>query len=185
MKKSINTRVAVVDLGYVGLPLSVELGKRYRTIGFDINQQRIDALKERCDKTLELKPEEMGASRLSYSTDPEDTGCAGIRIVTFGHGIQQKFLRRLRFGGGSQGTKEQRWTTIIKATLVSSKEAVDFVDTADAGEIPADTYRPSSTKDGETVKIIENNRHAPCGSNHQLGLITACPPNVALARTAL
>ena len=46
--------IAIIGLGYVGLPLAVEFGKKYNTIGFDINQGRIDELKSGFDRTLEV-----------------------------------------------------------------------------------------------------------------------------------
>ena len=49
-----NKIISVIGLGYVGLPLAVEFGKHYKTIGFDINSQRISDLKEGKDRTLEL-----------------------------------------------------------------------------------------------------------------------------------
>ena len=51
--------LAVIGLGYVGLPLAVEFGKKYKVIGFDIHQKRIDELKEGYDRTLEVEKEEL------------------------------------------------------------------------------------------------------------------------------
>ena len=61
-----DTRIAVVGLGYVGLPLAVEFGKQYGTVGFDINEARIAELRAGRDSTLEVEPEllaQAGASR--------------------------------------------------------------------------------------------------------------------------
>ncbi|RZI40217.1 Vi polysaccharide biosynthesis UDP-N-acetylglucosamine C-6 dehydrogenase TviB [Herbaspirillum sp. HC18] len=83
MKISINTKIVVVGLGYVGLPLAVEFGKRYPTVGFDINQRRVNELKEGCDNTLEVESDELKeAARLSYTTDIEDIRDADVYIVT-------------------------------------------------------------------------------------------------------
>ena len=54
-----NTKLAIIGLGYVGLPLAVEFGKRYDTVGFDINQARISELREGRDNTLEVSAEEL------------------------------------------------------------------------------------------------------------------------------
>ena len=54
-----NTRIAIVGLGYVGLPLAVEFGKKIETIGFDTNKRRIRELKEGIDSTLEAESEEL------------------------------------------------------------------------------------------------------------------------------
>ncbi|MDD4856950.1 MAG: Vi polysaccharide biosynthesis UDP-N-acetylglucosamine C-6 dehydrogenase TviB, partial [Candidatus Krumholzibacteria bacterium] len=48
-----STKIAIIGLGYVGLPLAVEFGKKYDTVGFDISQKRIDELKKSVDRTLE------------------------------------------------------------------------------------------------------------------------------------
>jgi UDP-N-acetyl-D-glucosamine/UDP-N-acetyl-D-galactosamine dehydrogenase len=76
-------RIAVVGLGYVGLPLAVEFGKLYETIGFDIKAARIAELKKGKDSTLECSPEELrGARKLKYSTDMRDLRKARVFIVT-------------------------------------------------------------------------------------------------------
>ncbi len=75
--------LAVIGLGYVGLPLAVEFGKKYKVIGFDIYQKRIDELKEGYDRTLEVEKEELrSAKKLSYTTNLEDLKEAQIYIVT-------------------------------------------------------------------------------------------------------
>ncbi|MFU8825808.1 Vi polysaccharide biosynthesis UDP-N-acetylglucosamine C-6 dehydrogenase TviB [Yoonia sp.] len=76
-------KIAVIGLGYVGLPLAVEFGKIRPVIGFDINQTRIDALREGRDSTLEVSEDELReASHLSYTTNPADLAAASIYIVT-------------------------------------------------------------------------------------------------------
>ncbi|GAL22089.1 UDP-glucose dehydrogenase [Vibrio maritimus] len=78
-----NIRLAIIGQGYVGLPLAVEFGKKYPTIGFDINQQRVDELRQGIDKTLEVEPEELkNAQHLTYTSDLEDIKRANIYIVT-------------------------------------------------------------------------------------------------------
>ena len=75
--------LAVIGLGYVGLPLAVEFGKKYKVIGFDIHQKRIDELKEGYDRTLEVEKEELQSAKgLSYTTNLEDLRVAQIYIVT-------------------------------------------------------------------------------------------------------
>jgi len=78
-----NTKIAMIGLGYVGLPLAVEFGKKYTTVGFDINRPRIDELKTGHDHTLEVSDEELaGADKLSYTADIEDIKSCNIYIVT-------------------------------------------------------------------------------------------------------
>jgi len=78
-----NTRIAVIGLGYVGLPLAVEFGKRYLTIGFDVNRPRITALISGHDSTLEVDTAELeSAAHLSYTTDVDKLKNCNIYIVT-------------------------------------------------------------------------------------------------------
>ncbi|MCE7041271.1 nucleotide sugar dehydrogenase [Dyadobacter sp. CY312] len=75
--------ICIVGLGYVGLPLAIEFGKKKKTIGLDINKQRISELKSNYDKTLEVDAEEFGrASQLSFTDDPNEIRHADIYIVT-------------------------------------------------------------------------------------------------------
>jgi UDP-N-acetyl-D-glucosamine/UDP-N-acetyl-D-galactosamine dehydrogenase len=75
--------IAVIGLGYVGLPLAVEFGKKIKTVGFDINQSRIEELKLGHDRTLEVSDENMKLSPLiSYSSNLEDIRFCNYYIVT-------------------------------------------------------------------------------------------------------
>jgi len=76
-------KLAIVGLGYVGLPLAVEFGKHYETIGFDINQARVDELKSGTDSTLEVDDEELqSVEHLTYTSDLDAIQDANIYIVT-------------------------------------------------------------------------------------------------------
>ena len=77
------TRVAVVGLGYVGLPLAVEFGKHFPTVGFDINAGRVDELRSGRDATLEVSEAELAeATHLSYSHDLAALRDCNVFIVT-------------------------------------------------------------------------------------------------------
>ncbi len=76
-------RLAIIGLGYVGLPLAVEFGKKYKTIGFDINAIRIEELEQGIDRTLEVSTEELKeAKNLSFTTSIDDIKETNIYIVT-------------------------------------------------------------------------------------------------------
>lgn len=76
-------KLAIIGLGYVGLPLAVEFGKKRQVVGFDINQKRIDDLKSGNDFTLETTAEELhDAKWLSYTTNLEDLRDCTCFIVT-------------------------------------------------------------------------------------------------------
>jgi len=78
-----STRIAIVGLGYVGLPLAVEFSKQFETVGFDIDTQRIEDLRAGRDDTLETTPEELAlANRLHYTTDPAALANCNVFVVT-------------------------------------------------------------------------------------------------------
>jgi UDP-N-acetyl-D-glucosamine/UDP-N-acetyl-D-galactosamine dehydrogenase len=78
-----NCKVGVLGLGYVGLPLAVEFGKQFRTIGFDIKIARVEELKKGRDSTLEVEPAELRAAKnLRYSTSIKDLRQCQVFIVT-------------------------------------------------------------------------------------------------------
>ena len=77
------TKIGVIGLGYVGLPLAVEFGKKYKVLGFDINQGRIDELSSGKDATLEVSPEELlDAKSLQFSANKNDLKNCNVYIVT-------------------------------------------------------------------------------------------------------
>lgn len=76
-------KIAVIGLGYVGLPLAVEFGKKHPVIGFDINQNRITELKSGTDHTLEVNDEELSsAQQLQFSSDINELAECNFYIVT-------------------------------------------------------------------------------------------------------
>ena len=76
-------KLGVIGLGYVGLPLAVEFGKHYETIGFDINSVRVSELRAGHDHTLEVDDEELTqATRLSYTDNLNDIASCNTYVVT-------------------------------------------------------------------------------------------------------
>ena len=83
-------KIGIIGLGYVGLPLAVEFGKKYETIGFDINLDRIKELRGGNDSTLEVDSEGLKSSRhLSFTSDIQDLNECTIYIVTVPTPIDQ------------------------------------------------------------------------------------------------
>jgi UDP-N-acetyl-D-mannosaminuronate dehydrogenase len=75
-------RIGVVGLGYVGLPLAVEFGRHFETVGFDIKATRISELKAERDSTLEASKSELAAARLlSYTTNPAELRRCRVDVV--------------------------------------------------------------------------------------------------------
>lgn len=83
MNNTKTTKIAIIGLGYVGLPLAVEFGKKFTTIGFDINSARVAQLSAHHDKTLEVSSDELAAScYLSFSSSINALKDCNIYIVT-------------------------------------------------------------------------------------------------------
>lgn len=83
MKLISEFKVAIIGLGYVGLPLAVEFGKKFKTLGYDINQERITQLIDGHDSTLEVSDKELKAAAfLNYSYNIDDLKSSNIYIVT-------------------------------------------------------------------------------------------------------
>lgn len=78
-----DVKLAIVGLGYVGLPLAVEFGKKRNVVGFDVNRKRIDELQSGNDHTLEVEPENLKSAQfLRYTTDMEVLRDCNFFIVT-------------------------------------------------------------------------------------------------------
>lgn len=83
-------KIAIIGLGYVGLPLAVEFGKQRGVVGFDLNPKRIDELQNQKDKTGEVSPKELtAANQLSFATDPAAIADCNFYIVTVPTPIDQ------------------------------------------------------------------------------------------------
>jgi UDP-N-acetyl-D-galactosamine dehydrogenase len=81
--KTDDLNIAIIGLGYVGLPLAVEFGKKRSVVGFDINQSRIDELQRGHDRTLEVEDELLAEAKgLSFTANPADLATANVYIVT-------------------------------------------------------------------------------------------------------
>jgi UDP-N-acetyl-D-galactosamine dehydrogenase len=77
------THIGIIGLGYVGLPLAVEFGKHYPTLGFDINGARVAELRAGRDSSLEVEPGDLKASvRLRYTEQADDLRACNVFIVT-------------------------------------------------------------------------------------------------------
>ena len=78
-----NKKIAVVGLGYVGLPLAIEFSKVRNVVGFDINSSRVNELRQGRDSTLEIEPKSIAnAANLHYSDNIADLEDCNVFIVT-------------------------------------------------------------------------------------------------------
>ncbi len=82
MNNLLETRIAIVGLGYVGLPLAVEFGKKYTTVGFDLKEERIAALKTGTDITMEVDRRELDeAKQIHFTSSPQDMANCNVFII--------------------------------------------------------------------------------------------------------
>ena len=83
MKAIDQIKIGIIGLGYVGLPLAVQFGKHFYTVGFDVNPARLNELKQGHDSTLEVDDEELAEAKyLTYSGSPEALKACNVFIVT-------------------------------------------------------------------------------------------------------
>ena len=132
-----NTKIAIIGLGYVGLPLAVEFSKKFPVIGFDINQARIAELKSGTDSTLEVSNEELAeAKMLSFSSDKSVLAEANVFIVTVPTPIDKN--------------KQPDLTPLIKASemLGSLVKKNDII-------IYESTVYPGATEE-DCIPVVEN-----------------------------
>ncbi len=129
-------KIAVIGLGYVGIPLAVEFGKMHTTIGLDINLERIEELKTGFDRTLEMSKEDLeSAVNLSYTADINDAKDCNIYIITVPTPINKKNLPDL-------------------SPLISSSHSVGSIIKKGDIVIYESTVYPGVTED-ECVPILE------------------------------
>src|SRR3546814_11304390 len=77
-----DTKVAVIGLGYVGLPLAVALARHFKTTGLDISARRIEELRQGIDRKEEVEPEKLKASALKVTSSTDDIRGFDIFIIT-------------------------------------------------------------------------------------------------------
>ena len=89
-------RIAVVGLGYVGLPLAVALGREFALVGLDVDVQRVEQLRSAFDRTQEISSEDLATTKARWSSDPEDLRDSTFIIVTVPTPIDEHLVPDLR-----------------------------------------------------------------------------------------
>ena len=117
-----HVRIGIIGLGYVGLPLAVEFGKRYPTVGFDIKPERVAALRQGKDVTRETTPEELAAAtKLTYTTDKADLAECNVYIVTVPTPVgshNRPLLTPLQLASETVGSVLKRGDTVVYESTV-------------------------------------------------------------------
>jgi len=115
-------RIAIVGLGYVGLPLAVEFGQQLDTVGFDVSASRVDELRQGRDHTLETPAEELAAAtRLRFTTDVGELAGCNVFIVTVPTPVDEANrpdMRPLESASTSIGSVLKRGDVVIYESTV-------------------------------------------------------------------
>ncbi|MFZ5766010.1 MAG: nucleotide sugar dehydrogenase [Thermodesulfobacteriota bacterium] len=117
-----NATIAVVGLGYVGLPLAIAFGKKYPTIGFDVKKEAIASYKKGMDPNCEVTAEDFaGATQITFSADPADLGAADFIIVAVPtpiDGARQPDLSPLQSASRTVGRYMKKGAVVIYESTV-------------------------------------------------------------------
>lgn len=162
-----NKKIAIIGLGYVGLPLAVAFGRSYDTVGFDINSQRIQELRSGQDHTLEVSEEELAATKmLSYSDDPQVLSDCNVIIVTVPTPIdknKQPDLTPLRKASEMIGKVISKGTIVIYESTVypgaTEEDCIPIIESLSGLSFNTDFfagYSPERINPGDKKHRLEN-----------------------------
>ncbi|HEU4499797.1 MAG TPA: nucleotide sugar dehydrogenase, partial [Sphingomicrobium sp.] len=144
-----NERIAVIGLGYVGLPLAVALARKFDTIGFDVSERRVEELRQGNDSTNEISAEELRSSSLQLTADPAAVEGRTIYIVTVPTPIDE--------------ANRPDFTAILSAC-----ELVGAALAAGAAVVFESTVYPGATEE-ICGPALERSSGLKCGVDFQLG----------------
>ncbi len=171
--------VAIVGLGYVGLPLAAAFSKKFRVVGFDISQRRIEELKAGKDVTRELSPEQLASAKIEYTTDAARLGECGVIIVTVPTPIdanRNPDLTFLRKASEAVGTAMTPGTVVVYESTVypgvTEDECVPVLEKASGlkwGRDFAVGYSPERINPGDKEHTVEKILKVVAGDTPAVG----------------
>ncbi len=172
-------KLGIIGLGYVGLPLAVEFGKKFSTLGFDVNEGRIEELSSGFDSTLECSDEELAASpMLSYSSDLQELQSCNVYIVTVPTPIdehKQPDLSPLIKASEALGSIVSKGDTIIYESTVypgaTEEDCIPVVEKASGLTFNRDFfagYSPERINPGDKQHRVTNILKVTSGSNAEV-----------------
>ncbi|UOQ95058.1 nucleotide sugar dehydrogenase [Halobacillus shinanisalinarum] len=141
--------IAVVGLGYVGLPVAVAFGKEQNIIGFDIDEKRIEGLKQGFDITNEVEQDELTSSSVNFTSNPNDLSKANFIIVAVPTPITEN--------------KQPDLTPLLKASETIGKHL-----TSNTIVVYESTVYPGATEE-ECVPVLEKTSGLKCGEDFFVG----------------
>ena len=149
MNEVVNRSISVIGLGYVGLPVAVAFGEISKVIGFDIDQKRVDELKNGIDKTGEVVSSELSASNVYFTSDLDELSKADFHIVAVPTPIDDSRNPDLR-------------------PLLSTSRSVGKILKKGDIVVYESTVYPGLTEE-ECAPILENKSGLICGKDFFLG----------------
>ncbi|KPN19934.1 Vi polysaccharide biosynthesis protein VipA/TviB [Xanthomonas sp. Mitacek01] len=169
-------RIAVIGLGYVGLPLAVAFGCRHETLGFDIDAVRVEGLQRGDDHTRELSPDELrAATRLRYSADAADLAGCNVHIVTVPTPVdayKRPDLSALEASSRAVGASLQRGGVVIFESTVypgaTEEICVPILEAVSGLRYREDFhvgYSPERINPGDKQHRLENTLKVTAGSS--------------------
>ena len=172
-------KIGIIGLGYVGLPLAVEFGKILDVVGFDINQARIEELKNGIDRTLETNREELtSAVKLTYSSDLEDLRKVNHYIVTVPTPVDEyktPDLTPLRKASETVGKVLKRGDVVIYESTVypgcTEEDCVPVLEKFSGLKYNIDFfcgYSPERINPGDKQHRLPNIKKVTSGSNPEI-----------------
>ena len=175
-------KIAIIGLGYVGLPLAVEFGKKYPVLGFDINLNRIQELSIGIDKTMESSKEEILQSKfLKFSSKINDLNEYNIYIVTVPTPIdnyKSPNLKPLLAASEMLGTVIKKGDIVIYESTVypgcTEEDCVPILEKTSALKFNIDFfcgYSPERINPGDKVNTLTKIKKVTSGSTFEIALI--------------
>jgi UDP-N-acetyl-D-galactosamine dehydrogenase len=175
-----NIRIGVIGLGYVGLPLAVEFGRKYPTVGFDVKRSRIAELESGRDSTLEVSPDELKlADKLGFASDPAALADCNFYIVTvptpIGDG-NRPLLTPLRLASITIGGALKPGDVVVYESTVypgaTEEFCVPFLEEHSGLELNQDFfvgYSPERINPGDKEHRLPSIRKVTSGSTPEAG----------------
>ena len=177
-----DVRLAVIGLGYVGLPLAVEFGKKRSVIGFDISAARIESLRQGVDRTLEVDSTELAEAKgLQFTCHPEELSRANVYIVTVPTPIddfKQPDLTPLIRASETIGRVLKKGDIVIYESTVypgaTEEDCVPVLEKVSGLKFNVDFfagYSPERINPGDKAHRVSTIKKVTSGSTHEVSLL--------------
>ncbi len=177
-QKGNKEKIAIIGLGYVGLPLAVLLNEKYNVIGFDINSQRIKELKEGYDRTREVESEKLQKCDIEFTDNPEKISEAKVIIVTVPTPIDDHRipdLRPIRSASKTVGKYMQKGSIVVYESTVypglTEEECVPILEKESGLKWKKDFnvgYSPERVNPGDKLHTIDKIKKVVAGDTPEV-----------------